>query len=1195
MIYVFGDCALDTDLYALHRAGHSIQLRPKVFQVLTYLLVHRERVVSRQELCAQVWPDQFISDAALESAIRRVRQAIGDSGRAQQLIQTRHGHGYRFIAAVTVYPDARSGRDVEGALPPPAPATKPAQDRTDAIPPPVPPAVSAHAALPSPPDDAAQMLPCPDALAGERKIATILGCSLVHDPALRDRLGLDTLHSLMRVLYGLARNEVHRYGGTLQHMAGDRFIALFGVPMAQEDHARRAVLAALALLQRVSAQRATHGSPPGDPLAVRMGLHTGLVAVGGVGDEAEVAAAVVGDTATLAAALQEHAEPGTILVSDTTARLVQRLVEVEALGPVPVGEQRMPVVAHKVLGIRPQRAPVALHVEQSRSRFVGRDLELTTLQALLAGMEDGQGHVVGVVGDPGIGKSRLLDEFRRRLNGRRLTYLRGRCLSYGSATPYFLVLDLLRHNCGLTELDSSEAIIAKVQRALQEVGMAPDEWAPYLLPLLGLEAGADQQARLNPQAIKARTFETLVQMSVNGSRQRPLVLEIEDLQWIDATSEEWLAALVERMAGAPILALVTYRSGYRPRWVEKSYATQLALQRLTPGESRQVLQAVLPPEQVPEALTQEILAKADGNPFFLEELARTVVEQDDRRLPLDVPDTIHTVLAARIDRLPAAEKRLLQTAAVIGKDVTLPLLQALAVLPEEELRGGLRSLQAAEFFYETRLVPEPTYTFKHVLTQEVAYQSLLQRTREQYHQQLARVVEARFPEIAGNRPEWLAHHYTAAGLPGQAIPCWRQAGQRAVEHSAYAEAISHLTNGLEVLKTMPDTVERQQQEIALQSTLGVALMTQRGYADPDVGHAYERARALCQQMEDTPRRFPVLWGLWVFYFVRGELHTGRELGEQLLGLAHRVEDPGLLLEAHLALGSNDQEVGKVVTARAHLEQALALFDPQQHRAHAALYGQDPQLMGCAILACVLWVLGYPDQAWQRSHEALMVAQTVDHAYSQGLAHFFAALLARLRRDLSATAAHTAAVLTLAQKHAFQHLAAIGLLLQGWAVSMQGQAAAGIAQLRQGLEAYQALGASISLPHFLALLAEVCGQVGQTTEGLALLDEALAIACRTDDRWWEAELSRLQGILLWRRSSDHTAEAEACFQKALAIARRQQAKSWELRAAMSLSHLWQQQGKRAEAHELLAPIYGWFTEGFDTADLQEAKALLGDLS
>jgi class 3 adenylate cyclase/tetratricopeptide (TPR) repeat protein len=1187
MIYVFGDCALDTGLYALHRAGHSIRLRPKVFQVLTYLLAHRERVVSRQELCEQVWPDQFISDAALESAIRGVRRAIGDSGRAQQLIQTLHGHGYRFITDVTIRPEASPGREAEAAPPPPAPVTKLAQNGTDVLSPPVPPAVSARSAASSPTDDATRMLPSPDALAGERKMVTILGCTLVPGPALHERLGLDALHSLMRVLYALARSEVHRYGGTLQPVAGDRFMALFGVPMAQEDHARRAVLAALGLLQQVSVHRATCGSPPGDALAVRMGLHTGLVAVGGIGEEAEGAAAVVGDTATLAAALQEHAAPGTILVSDTTARLVRGVVDVEAMGSVPVGGQPTPVMAYQVLGIRPQRVPVAPHEERTLSRFVGRDRELATLCALLAQVEDGQGHVVGMVGDPGIGKSRLLDEFRRSLTGRRLSYLRGRCLSYSSATPYFLVLDLLRHNCGMTDADSPEAITAKVQRALQEVGMAPDEWAPYLIRLLGLEAGTDQLAMLSPQAIKARTFETLVHMSVNGSRQRPLVLEVEDLHWIDATSEEWLAALVERLAGVPILVLVSYRPGYRPRWVDKSYATQLTLQRLTPRDSRQVLQAVLPPEQVPEALTQEILAKADGNPFFLEELARTVVEQGDRRLPLAVPDTIHAVLAARIDRLPPAEKRLLQAAAVIGQDVTVPLLQSLVELPEEELRRGLRYLQAAEFFYETRLVPEPTCTFKHVLTQEVAYHSLLQHTREQYHQQLAQVVEERLPEIAASQPEWLAHHYTAAGLPAQAILYWQRAGQSAVERSANMEAISHLTRGLELLKTLPETPERIQQELMLHLTLGAALMATKGIPAPDVGAAYQRARELCQQVGETPQLIPVLGGLGLFYCGRGELQTARELGEQMLSLAQRVPDPAGLAHAHIMLGNALFLLREWDAARTHLEQGVAFYNAQQHRSQGFLAATHQGVFGLSHLAQVLWVLGYPDQALQRSHEALTLARELAHPASVANALFYAAVVHGQRREWQRTYEQAEAALGLAREHGLAFRVAQATILRGRALVQQGRGEAGLTQICQGLAALRATGAEGGA--YLIFLAAAYGRVGQIEEGLRVAEEALAMSRRA------AGLYCLKGGLLLRRSAEHHAEAESCFRQALEIAHHQQAKSQELRAAMSLSRLWQRQGKREEARQLLAEIYGWFTEGFDTADLQEAKALLGELA
>jgi predicted ATPase len=646
------------------------------------------------------------------------------------------------------------------------------------------------------------------------------------------------------------------------------------------------------------------------------------------------------------------------------------------------------------------------------------------------------------------------------------------------------------------------------------------------------------------------------------------------------------------VAGVPILVLATYRSGYRPLWLAKSYATQLALQRLTLGDSLRMVQTVLQPAQVPAALAQAIVAKAEGNPFFLEELARTVVEQGDRRLPLAVPDTIHALLAARIDRLPPAEKRLLQAAAIIGKDIALPLLQSLAVLPEEGLRPALLHLQAAEFFYETRLVPEPTYTFKHVLTQEVAYQSLLQRTREQYHQQIAQVVEEQFPEIAATQPEWLAQHYTAAGLTAQAIPYWRHAGQRAIERSAYVEAISHLTQGLKVLKTLPETPERTQQELDLQTALGLSLMATRGYAAVEVEHAYARARELCQQVGDTPQLFRVLVGLWRFYLLRGQFQTARELAEQLLTLTQRGHDP---------LGVTLYYLGELTAARAHLEQAMAHYALQKRRSIASRDVQDPGVGCLSYMAWILWLLGYPDQALKMSHEALTLAQELAHPFSLAFGLCFATILHQLRCEEQVTQQRAEALIALSCEQGFPYWLAYGTIYHGWALATQGQVAEGIAQMHQGLAAHRATGPELNTSHHLAMLAEAFGREGQTEEGLGVLAEALAAVHKSGERRWEAELYRLKGKLLLRQPIGAalrpvpTEDAEACFQQALAIARRQQAKSLELRAAMSLARLWRQQGQRAEARALLAPIYSWFTEGFDTADLQEARALLEALA
>jgi predicted ATPase len=501
----------------------------------------------------------------------------------------------------------------------------------------------------------------------------------------------------------------------------------------------------------------------------------------------------------------------------------------------------------------------------------------------------------------------------------------------------------------------------------------------------------------------------------------------------------------------------------------------------------------------------------------------------------------------------------------------------------------------AELVYQRGLPPRSRYVFKHALIQDAAYQSLLKSTRQQYHQRIAQVLAERFPEIVETQPELLAQHYTEAGLAQQAIPYWQRAGQRAAEHSAHAEAIGHFRQALAVLTLLPDTSARAQQELLLQRALGASLLATKGFAAPEVAHVYTRARALCQRLEDIPEIFPVLFGLWGFYEVRGDLRTARELAEHLLTLAQRQHDPALLLQGHRALGDTLCWLGEFVPARAHLEQGIALYNPQQHRAHALLYGQDPG-MGCrAYAALVLWVLGYPDQALQQGQEALTLAQALTHPFSLAFALTFAAWHHGLRREWPAAQEQAETLMALAREQEFAQWLAVGLMQWGWTLATQGQSEAGITQIRQGLAAYQVTGAEFGRPFYLARLAEAYGAWGQPGKGLRVLAEAVTIAHNIEERWFEAERHRLKGELLLALSVDHQAEAETCFQQALTVAHRQQARSWELRAAMSLSRLWQRKGKRTEAYELLAPIYGWFTEGFDTADLQEARALLAELA
>jgi predicted ATPase len=549
---------------------------------------------------------------------------------------------------------------------------------------------------------------------------------------------------------------------------------------------------------------------------------------------------------------------------------------------------------------------------------------------------------------------------------------------------------------------------------------------------------------------------------------------------------------------------------------------------------------------------------------------------------------------ARLDRL-ATVKSLAQLGATLGREFAYELFQAVGLWDEETVRRGLHQLVEAEFLYQRGLPPQATYTFKHALIQDVAYQSLLRSTRQHYHQRIAQVLEARFPATVETQPELLAQHYTEAGLIAEAVPYWQRAGQRAIERSANVEAIAHLRQGIALLTTLPDTPARVQAELTFQTTLGPALMATRGYAAPEVAATYHRARELCQQAEETPELFPVLWGLWLLYTGRAEHETAQELGEQCLSLAQRLDDPALLLEAHLALGDSCFHLGQLSHAHAHLEQGIRLYDPHQHHALTFRYGNvDPGAVCLVYAGWTLWMLGYLDQALERSNQGLTLAQNLEHPYTLARGLYWTTLLHQERREWQVVSERAETAITVATAQQIALVLAVGPIMRGWALAMQGQGAEGLMQLRQGLDAYRATGTAFERPHFLSMLAEVHRSLGQPEAGLTALSKALTLVEKTGERYYEAELHRLQGELLLLQAAPEVSHAETCFQQALAIARRQQAKSLELRAAMSLSRLWQQQGKRDAAHDLLAPIYGWFTEGFDTVDLQEAKALLDEL-
>jgi predicted ATPase len=749
--------------------------------------------------------------------------------------------------------------------------------------------------------------------------------------------------------------------------------------------------------------------------------------------------------------------------------------------------------------------------------------------------------------------------------------------------------------------------LRKLEGFLVQYGLPLAEAVPLFAALLSLPlAAAYAPLTMSPEQQKQKTLHDFLTIFMRVAAQQPLLLVMEDLHWVDPSTLELLSLLVDQGPTARILVLLTCRPDFSPPWTGCSHLTQVTLPRLPRRQAVEMTGRVAHSKALPPEVVEQVVAKTDGVPLFVEELTKVVLESgllQEREAryeltgplpPLAIPAMLHDSLMARLDHL-ATVKGLAQLGATLGREFSYELLQAVSLWDEDTLQGGLHQLVAAEFLHQQGLPPQATYRFKHALIQDAAYQSLLRSTRQQYHQRIAQVLEVRFPETVETQPELLAHHYTEAGLAEHAIPYWQRAGQHASERSAHMEAISHLTKGLEMLTALPDIAERAQQELDLQIALGQALLATKGQAAPEVGHTYNRARGLCQQVGEASQLFRVLYGLCHFHIVRAELQTARALGEELLTLAQHIPDPIYLLGAHFMLGAIWHLLGEYPSAREHLEQSLTLYDPQQHHAHTFAFGWDLGVFCRAWAPHALWHLGYPDRALAISHEGLALAQGLSHPFSLAAALDYAAMFHQFRREPRAVHEQAEAAIALCTEQRFAYYLAWGRTMQGWAQVVQGQAEEGPAQMRHGLAALRATGAALRLPYYLALLAETCGQMGQVVEGLTLLVEALAQAYKAGESWMEAELHRLKGELLLSLSAGNHAEAEGCFHQALAIARRQHTKSSELRTAVSLARLWQRQGKCAEASELLAPIYGWFTEGLDTADLQEAKALLDELS
>jgi class 3 adenylate cyclase/predicted ATPase len=1050
----------------------------------------------------------------------------------------------------------------------------------------------------------------------ERRQLTVMFCTLADPTQLAIQLTSEHLLTVVQRYQHACAAVVQRYDGYIAQYLDNGILVYFGFPYAHEDDARRAVHTGLEIVEAMPDLSAQLTRQYGVHVAARIGIHTGRVVAGSVGGGTRTEQLAVGATPNVAARIHGLATPDTVMISATTLRLVRGYFVCEDLGTHPLKGVADPVPVARVLAPTTAQSRLEAVGTSERSALVGRDTELAVCVDCWVQSTAGQGQVVVLWGEAAIGKSRLVEALHTHINraqGRRITF---HCVPYHAHSAFYPIITHLERRLLFTRDEPVAAKVAKLEQWLKTYRFPQPETLPLIAALLSvpLPGGHSPPLRLSQQQQRQRTQATLVAWLLEEAERQPLLAMWEDLHWMDPSTLEVLSLLIDHTATVRMLTVLTARPEFQPPWKPRDSLTVLTLRRLERVHVEAIVQGVTGEKALPAAIVAQIVEKTDGIPLFVEELTKAIVESGIVRAvnghyeltalagAIEIPLTLQDSLMARLDRLGPA-KLVAQVGAVIGREFSPELLEAVTPHDRGTVQRLVDQLVAAELLFSRESPPQATYVFKHALIRDAAYQSLLRRTRRQYHQRIAQVVAEYFPETVETRPEVLAHHYTEAGLGEQAIGYWQRAGERATQRSANMEAVHHLTKGVEILRTLSDTPARTQQELMLQVALGAPLMAAKGYSAPEVGHAYARARELCHQIGDIPQLFPVLYGLSVFYIVGTDLQTARELGVQCLNMARAAQDSILLLEAYTLLGPASFYLGKLAQSRAEMEEAITLYDPQQHRFCAFVYGTDPGVIALGFAARTLCLLGYPEQARQRGDELLALAQELSaHHNSVGAALMHLAVLHLLLWDGRTARIHAEALITFATEQDLPLWVAMATMLRGAALVQEGclsgaqeRVEEGIAQVRQGVAAYRATGAGLDHPHCLVLLARGYKEIGQIEDGLNTLVEVLAVINNSGERYYETELHRLQGELLLKHITPDAPQAEACLHHALDVARHQQAKSMELRAAMSLARLWQQQGKRQEAHDLLAPVYGWFTEGFDTADLQEAKVLLEKLS
>ena len=1027
---------------------------------------------------------------------------------------------------------------------------------------------------------------------GERKIVTALFADIQGSMDLMAELDPEEAEAVVAPALALMSDAVARYEGHVVQSTGDGIFALFGAPVAYEDHARRALHAALRMQEDIRLYAGRLRLEKGTSLAIRIGLNSGEVVVRSTHHaDGHDDVVPVGHAIGLAQRMERLANPGCTVVSERTHALTTGFFAFQPLGAARVKGAPDPVRLYQLLGIGPLRSPFERRAAGGLSRFVGRARELAMLEEALAGAIAGAGSAVAVVGEAGVGKSRLFHELKSVARERALVLDAG-CVPHGRGFSYLPVIELVRRYCDIQPDDDERRRREKVTGKVLALDRGLEDTLPHLLALLGDTEAARALQQMAPEFRRRRTHDALGRLWLRESAEHPLVLIVEDLHWLDDESAAVLAELAASAGQAAVLLLANYRPEYRDPWS----TTRLRLEPLEPRDAEALVAALMAASPSLASMHELVLAKAEGNAFFIEEIVRALVEQETLgegpRSAARLPASVQEVLAARIDRLDPPTKALLQALAVVGRTVGIEVARELAGGPDEELLGRLAALEAGEFLYEEESRTGARYVFKHALTQEAAYSSLLADRRRALHEDAARAIERVFAMALDDHCDTLAHHYARSGNAEKAIQYLARAGERAVARSANGEAERHLVAGLELLATTPASPDRSRRELMLQARLGPVLVATRGYGSPSATRAYARAEALCEEVGEAPELLTALHGLAVVSIEQGKLGRAAKLADRLLQRGGHAGDEGLVMEARRLLGEIRFWHGEPYRAKRHLDDVLRVYDGERHRGHALRYGADPSVVAQGYLAMTAWICGQPDQARERASAAVAFARARAHPFSLSAAWLFAAWVAQLRREPGAAREAAEAVIAVATEQGFPEWLAWGEFLRGWARAEDGDPGEGIAEMERG---YAAVGGTRSNfnSSARACLAATYLKEGRAADALAVADEECAVLEETGARAFEAELHRIAGEALGL--CEGQAAAEARLRHALEVARRRGGLALKLRAAVSLARFWMDSGDATGAHDLLAPIHARFEEGFDTPDLVEARALLDALA